>query len=306
MGFIYKIINDINDKVYIGQTKNSLPARLKQHKWVAQTRFNENKPLSPLYKAMVKYGAEHFSIEEVETCSNDELDEKEIYWIKEYNSFYNGYNATTGGQFQKKQGQPILQYGPDGRYIQTFKDIREASKLTGIKLSTIGSGLYPSGKNNSGGYQWRYYTENFPLQIESQQCVSTPRRAVNQYNLNGEFVSSFASAEEASRLTGVGAAGIGRVCKAGGTTTSGGFQWRYIDDTDDIPQDLTTFEHIAKTTLPVYQYSKNGEMIKYWNTIKEASEILGIRASLIVNVCNGKQKTSGGFKWRYAHEVENE
>lgn len=304
MGFIYKIINDIDNKVYIGQTKNDLLTRMQQHKSTALNNFNKGKPLSPLYKAMITYGIHHFSIEKIEECSDEELDEKEIYWIAQYNSFYNGYNATIGGQFQKKQGQRVIQYGPDGKYIRTFKDIREASKITGIKIGTIGSVLHPSGKNSAGGYQWRYYTENFPLQIPPRVCISNITRAVNQYTLKGELIATFPSAEEAKRQTNINASGIGRACKAGGVATSGGYQWRYVEDTEDIPQDLTTFEHISKTTLPVYQYDKNDNLIKRWDSIKEASEILKIRSSLIVNVCNKIQKTTGGFKWKYAFEVE--
>ena len=306
MGFIYKIINDIDDKVYIGQTKNSLSMRIQQHKRTALNNFNKGKPLSPLYKAMITYGTNHFFIKKIEECADEELDEKEIYWIAQYNSFYNGYNATIGGQFQKKPGQRIIQYGPDGKYIRTFKDIREASKITGIKVGTIGSVLHPSGKNSAGGYQWRYYTEDFPLEISPQICISSITRAVNQYTLKGEFIATFPSAEEAKRQTNVSASGIGRACKNGGIATSGGYQWRYVEDTEDVPQDLTTFEYTPKTTLPVYQYDKDDKLIRRWDSIKQASKALKIRSSLIVNVCNKVQKTTGGFKWKYAFEVEEE
>ena len=91
MGYIYKIINDINDKVYIGKTEFSIEKRFKEHCRDSLKGY-ENRPL---YKAMNKYGIEHFSIEKIEECDN--LEEREIYWIKNYNSFYDGYNATLGG-----------------------------------------------------------------------------------------------------------------------------------------------------------------------------------------------------------------
>lgn len=50
---------------------------------------------------------------------------------------------------------------------------------------------------------------------------------------------------------------------------------------------------------PIIQYSKNGEFIKEWSSIKEASEELEIDGSCIVKVCKGIQKTSGGFTWKY-------
>lgn len=52
----------------------------------------------PLYMAMRKYGIENFIIEPIEECKQDKLNEREIYWIKYYNSYgTSGYNATLGG-----------------------------------------------------------------------------------------------------------------------------------------------------------------------------------------------------------------
>lgn len=94
MAYIYKIINDINDKIYIGKTVLSIEKRFKEHCNEYSKRRVENRPL---YRAMYKYGIEHFKIEQVEECLNEEANEREIYWIKYYNSYYNGYNATLGG-----------------------------------------------------------------------------------------------------------------------------------------------------------------------------------------------------------------
>ena len=46
---------------------------------------------------MRKYGTDCFQIELVEECSRDVTEEREKYWIKHYNSFGDGYNATLGG-----------------------------------------------------------------------------------------------------------------------------------------------------------------------------------------------------------------
>lgn len=91
MGYIYKIINDINDKVYIGKTINTLKERWTQH-------LNSiNKKKTHLYLAMKKYGYKHFNIEEIEEVPDSLLNEREKYWIKFYNSYYSGYNSTLGG-----------------------------------------------------------------------------------------------------------------------------------------------------------------------------------------------------------------
>ena len=93
-GYIYKITNDINDKIYIGKTLYSIEKRWKEH---CMDRTKEEAKNRPLYKAMNKYGKEHFHIEVVEECDEEILSMREIYWIETYHSYSNGYNATLGG-----------------------------------------------------------------------------------------------------------------------------------------------------------------------------------------------------------------
>ena len=41
---------------------------------------------------------DNFIFEVIEECSSNELNQKEKYWINFYNTFYNGYNQTLGGE----------------------------------------------------------------------------------------------------------------------------------------------------------------------------------------------------------------
>ena len=95
MGYIYKITNNLNGKVYIGQTIKTVEHRFKQH------INNSNKEYFSqivLYKAFNKYGVENFSCEQIEEAPNDLLDEREKYWINYYDSYFSGYNSTLGGR----------------------------------------------------------------------------------------------------------------------------------------------------------------------------------------------------------------
>lgn len=92
-GFIYKITNRVNNKVYIGQTRFTVEHRFKQH--IKNYNIEHRKQI--LYKAFEKYGLENFSAETLEEVDVERLNEREIYWIAYYNSFKNGYNATLGG-----------------------------------------------------------------------------------------------------------------------------------------------------------------------------------------------------------------
>jgi group I intron endonuclease len=92
MEFIYKITNLINSKFYIGKTKN-VNARWSQHKsCIGNPKYD-----TPLYRAMLKYGIENFTIEIVDQADSDYINELEIKWISDTKSDIIGYNITVGG-----------------------------------------------------------------------------------------------------------------------------------------------------------------------------------------------------------------
>lgn len=89
-GRIYKITNVINGKVYIGQTIHSINHRFYLHK--------KNCDSPKLANAFKKYGVKNFIIEEVDQAlSVEELNSKEIAWIKRLNATVTGYNIDFGG-----------------------------------------------------------------------------------------------------------------------------------------------------------------------------------------------------------------
>lgn len=100
-GFIYKILNSINDKVYIGQTTKTVEERFKGHIASAKKIKKESKKnYCAIHLAMQKFGIENFSVSTIDTASSrEELNEKEIYWISHYNSICPfGYNIAAGGE----------------------------------------------------------------------------------------------------------------------------------------------------------------------------------------------------------------
>jgi len=93
---IYKITNKINNKVYIGQSKN-IEQRWKEHIRHSKDEYSRNKP--HIHCAINKYGKENFNFEVLEECKFEELDDKERYYIAKYKSNIKGigYNSTPGG-----------------------------------------------------------------------------------------------------------------------------------------------------------------------------------------------------------------
>ena len=97
MGYIYKIINTVNNKIYIGKTEETIERRLYEHKLCVKTGSKQSR----LYSAMKHYGVDKFIVEELDhSDSSEELCEKEKYWIKKLNSQDPkvGYNIAPGGE----------------------------------------------------------------------------------------------------------------------------------------------------------------------------------------------------------------
>lgn len=95
MGIIY-LITSPSGKYYVGQTRQSLEKRWKQHIDASKREYKNN--CKVLNKALRKYGDKHFKIEILEECIDEELDTKECFYIEKYNSLVpNGMNIKNGG-----------------------------------------------------------------------------------------------------------------------------------------------------------------------------------------------------------------
>jgi group I intron endonuclease len=88
---IYKITNKITGEIYIGQS-NDCERRIKEHQYPNRYRAGQDIDI-----AIHEIGAKNFSFEIIEECPLEKLNEREIYWIKFYNSKEKGYNRNSGG-----------------------------------------------------------------------------------------------------------------------------------------------------------------------------------------------------------------
>lgn len=211
MAYIYEIINDVNDKRYIGKTEFDINKRFKEHCNDAFKDRNENRPL---YRAMRKYGIEHFHIQLIEETDNPE--EREIYWIKQKNTYHNGYNATLGGD-----GKKYLDYDLIISIYQKVGNIKETAKTLNISVDSI----------------HRILKEN-NIYINTAQEVSTNKygKVTNMYSLDGELIISFPSTNAAAKymvennLTNCKKTTIKQhiyeVCN-GKRKTAANFKWKY-------------------------------------------------------------------------------
>ena len=174
MAYIYQITNDINGKIYIGQTEFSIEKRFKEH---CQDAFRDRNEKRPLYAAMRKYGIEHFHIELIEETDNPE--EREVFWIENKRSFKNGYNATVGGDGKKYIDYDLV--------ISTYKEIKsitDTAKALNISADSVSNILRQN---------------NISIISSSEVNLNKYGKITNMYSLEGEFLKSFSSANEAAQ-----------------------------------------------------------------------------------------------------------
>lgn len=120
---IYKIENKANGKIYIGQSVN-IENRWKQHIRELNKESHRNQHLLNSWK---KYGQDNFEFNVICTCTLEELDEKEIYYIdlyKTYNYEY-GYNMTIGGTGTRR-------YYDIDLILDTYKNTNSIAKTSEI------------------------------------------------------------------------------------------------------------------------------------------------------------------------------
>ena len=132
-GFIYKITNKVNGKSYIGQTIQSVKERFYQH---CATKCSQAILNMVIHKAITKYGKSNFTIEVIEEVESANLNDRERYWIKYYDSYNNGYNSTEGGQdgiklFKNLDTESII------REYKSGKSLREIGRLFNVDKQTI-------------------------------------------------------------------------------------------------------------------------------------------------------------------------
>jgi len=95
---IYKLTCLSENKSYVGQTRRLVETRISEH-------FNTCKDSNTkLALAMQKYGRDDWELTILEECNDlDTLDEREMHWIAELDTYANGYNMTYGGSWVRQE-----------------------------------------------------------------------------------------------------------------------------------------------------------------------------------------------------------
>lgn len=136
---IYAYRKKSNQKiVYVGQSTN-IKIRHNQHIYYDPFNINSKEYEYPLSRGVRKYGADEYELIILEeNILKENLNDREKYWIKFYDIYFNGYNQTIGGSYPTK---PKFNEDIIDTIIEMLKDesfsFQDISNKTGVSLTHI-------------------------------------------------------------------------------------------------------------------------------------------------------------------------
>ena len=313
---IYIITNKINNKVYIGQSVD-----IRTRWWNHRCELNRNNHYNRhLQGAWNKYGEDNFDFSILEECTQDDLNNREVYWIDKYNSTNpkNGYNLSTGGdcstrgisltQEQKdymskvKNPDKVVQIDFNGNLVKVWRSATHVQRtFDNIRARTILQCCRHI-CYQAGGYIWFYKDEydnieNFDVEqymFEHNRYFDIP---ILQYDLFGNLLKEWS--QEELRNSDENISGIKRCCRHE-RNVYGNYIWIYKYDKEF---NLTNeYLHHCRKCCGLYyidQFDKDMNFIKTWSA-KELQDD-GNNIYSINKVCRNEYKcnTYKGYIWKY-------
>ena len=162
---IYKITNLSNNKIYIGQAVSHILNHKRYRPYGYEGRFrchiseafsSKKNQSHYLNNAIRKYDVSGFAVELIEYCLIENANDREIHYIKEYNSLFpNGYNLKNGGsvfthsdESKKRVSNGVIKYYENKKFDK-FKNIKKID-------DDIEKYIRPLNRNNIQ-YGWYVY-----------------------------------------------------------------------------------------------------------------------------------------------------
>ena len=205
---IYKISNKLNGKAYVGKTHLSIEERFKEHVKDSKKRRCENRPL---YRAFNKYGIHNFKLELIDTVPLEDENKAEIHYIKYFDTYNNGYNATIGG---------------DGKtYIDRQKIVYLWDK--GLTITKIAETL---GIDRQYTSKLLKRNSNVDSKDIKKRAIKKESKAVMQLDKAGNLIKIHPSITKAMQSLGKerNDGKISLVCR-GKRKTTYGFKWQFLN-----------------------------------------------------------------------------
>ena len=267
---IYKITNSINDKIYIGQTTTSLEKRFRGHLGDMEREVNNK-----FYNAMKKHGAENFYIEPIEIGINslESLSEREVFWIRYYDTYNNGYNSTEGGEISPMMYASVRTKVSNALKGRVFSD-EHRQKLS---LANLGKEGVPHTEEH----------KSYMRELMTGREVSEETREKLREASLGKTQSKETIEKRMKYVRGVPKSKEHTMKLAKILNEN-----RFVASGADSP-----------VSIAVDQIDKNtNKVLKRFETISDAETSLGVKrgTGAISRAISGERKTAYGYKWENA------
>lgn len=242
---IYMCTCNINGKSYIGQSKD---VKLRKCQHLSELRngrhFNEY-----LQRSYNKYKEYNFSWTVLEYCDEDDLDDREVYWIAYYDTYKHGFNANEGGlanrnferteEFKQKLSAILKESwaGADDRRKKLSEKMSGENNPMFGKRGALNPAYGENRSGENGGMYGKHHTEeakelNRQAHLGANNKMSKPVVCVDTQVI-------FMSQGEAGRAMSCDSTTINKCCR-GVKKTAGGYHWRYATQ-----EEMNNITHIA-------------------------------------------------------------
>lgn len=325
-GSIYIIRNTINNKVYIGQTTQTIGVRFTNHKMASRTGED-----TKFYRAMRKHGEENFYPELLEQVEVKDLNDRERYWIKYYDSYYNGYNSTLGGdQPYRINYDKVKELWDSGMGVveiaQTMGHARDAisrilKDMGGITTEEIHDRMRKNMRSITDEQVLEQWNKGLtPHQIH-QKIGSTPETIKEILLENGITEQEWKiRANNNNRGTnpqqvlelwkqGLCLSDIYRTIHPNHTSIHTKTIKKQLKEMGITDEELENrrYANTNRNAKPVVQLTLDGEYIATYPSGRQAEIQSGVAKSSAINACcnhKPKYETAGGYKWMFKTEYD--
>jgi hypothetical protein len=143
-----------------------------------------------------------------------------------------------------------------------------------------------------------------PSEHVIKMLIERRRQEILQYDIKGNYIKEWESASEIERKLKISESQIIANCKGHkGKKSAGGYIWRYKDPEKwfDITyiNNKNSHCHSQKHQKSVMQYDLDENFIDEYRSVRFAENQTNISRSTIISVCKGRQKSAGGYIWKY-------
>lgn len=300
-GYIYLIVNKINDKKYVGQTTTTIENRARQH-------FSnyKNKRKYAINLAIEKYGKDNFTVKEIEKISctskrelQEKLNEKEIFYIQEYQSIASehGYNLDKGGASCSYFFKPVDVYDIYGNLVKTFNGVNEAARYYEVGANTVVK-MCMGIQNRCMKHDVIFRYEGEPFDKYDTNLLIPSAKTLYQFTMDGKYIGEYLSAPIAVKELDLDISPTCLSYAARENKTAGGYVWSY---NKSFTFDIENYRNYVS----VDKYSTDGKFLGNFKCVTDAGKSLNldyVKTSSITDVCSGKMLTAYGYVWRYKDE----